>query len=143
MRAHITGLLIRQALSNPNGFIRRSKRLLAMATLFWSVTALATAPPSSPSIAVHTGGLVISGLTPNASAIVFGISRETRGYITGHVRHDYISEVCRRARKRSRESRDRIANLRLVRGRPSDGCLCNDSTFGLRNSPCSFSGERT
>jgi hypothetical protein len=64
---------------------------LAGFAALWSVFA-AGAPPAHlvPSIAVNAGGLTVSGLTPGALAIVFGITRITKGDMAGYARHNYL-----------------------------------------------------
>jgi hypothetical protein len=64
---------------------------IAVIASLWSVAASAVPPPPVvPSIAVNAGGVAISGLTPGAPAIVFSITHEKRGYVTGYARHDYL-----------------------------------------------------
>lgn len=97
MLARIADLFSRQRVANHHQAISQSKRSLtsapfslAFAAALWSVTASGALPQVPPSIAVNIGSISISGLTPGASAIVFSISREKRGYATGYVRHDYL-----------------------------------------------------
>lgn len=63
---------------------------LAVITVLWSFAAWAVTPQLIPAITVNTGGLSVSGLTPAATSIVFGVTREKRGYVTGYARHDYL-----------------------------------------------------
>jgi hypothetical protein len=64
---------------------------LALIATVWTVSSLAVPPQRAvPSISVTSaGGLAISGLTPGATAIVFGITREMKG-VPGYARHDYL-----------------------------------------------------
>ena len=70
---------------------RNRGAILAIIGALWSGSAQADPPMRVvPTIAVTAQGIAITGLTPRAVSIVFGVSRETRGYMTGYVRHDYL-----------------------------------------------------
>jgi len=90
MRARMTDFFLRRPFGRSYRLTSPKRMSLALAAIFWSVTAWAAPPQASPSIALTNGGIAISGITPGASAVVLRISREKRGYAIGYVRRDYL-----------------------------------------------------
>jgi hypothetical protein len=85
------GNLLRRMGNESDRLIVRHACLFALLATLWSVAAAADPPSHAvPSIAFSASGIAISGLTPGGSAIVLGIERGARPYITGYTRHNYL-----------------------------------------------------